>query len=186
MALFTRSKKQEMSLRGTLERRYAVARRDIMIFIGFTLLNLFLLLTKSNKFFLFSAYIPYMLVDLGMFLCGMHPEEVYEAHYEAPYHTIDFPSKGILYLLVLAAAVVLVWYLISWLRTKKAISAGWLIFTLIYLGIDTVAKLLGEAPLSYGDIFDCVFRLWMIGSLISGIIAARDLKDLPEGSTEEI
>ena len=101
MELFKRSEKQEIPTREALERRCAVARRDILILVGFTAVNLLLMLTKTNLYFLFSAYIPHMLVDLGMLMCGMHPEELYEVLYDAPYHSLEFTDKGFFFLMLL-------------------------------------------------------------------------------------
>lgn len=177
MGLF--NKNQPMNQREMLATRYAYARRDILILLLFTVVNILLAVTQSNLYFLFSAYIPYALVDTGLFMCGMYPEEIYEEIYDAPYHTIDFSGKEIiLYILLVVAAFVLLWYFISWKATKKG-SAGWMIFTLVYFGLDTVAMLV-IGGISRDMIFDYVFHGWMIYSLITGILAIRKLRNLPE------
>ena len=164
--------------REVLEARYAGARRDILILLIFTVFNIFLAVIQSNLYFLFSAYIPYALVDVGLLLCGMYPEEVYEVLYDAPYHSLEFMNKGVLLIFLVVAAFLLVWYFISWKATKKG-SAGWMIFTLVYFGLDTVAMLvLGN--ISVDMIFDYVFHGWMIYSLVTGILAIRKLRNLPE------
>ena len=161
-----------------LTARYTNARRNILILIIFTVLNIFLALTGSSVYLLFSAYIPYTLVETGLFVCGMYPEEIYEEIHSAPYHTIEFPSIGILYILVIVAAFVLLWYFISWKATRKA-SFGWMLFTLIYFALDTVVMLLVRG-ISFGDIFDLLFHGWVLYSLTAGILALHKLRNLPE------
>ena len=63
--------------RETYESRYKSARANILFVIGFTVLNIVLLLFQSDSYFLFSACIPYLAVDLGMILCGIYPETFY-------------------------------------------------------------------------------------------------------------
>ena len=177
MALFKRT--GPVTEREILTGKYVNARRNILILIIFTVFNIVLAVTKSNLYFLFSAYIPYALVDTGLFLCGMYPEEIYEEIYDAPYHTIDFSGKEIiLYILLVVAAFVLLWYFISWKATKKG-SAGWMIFALVLVVVDTLAMLL-LGDISSGMIFDYVFHGWMLYSLISGILAFFNLRNLPE------
>ena len=162
-----------------LTARYTNARRNILILIIFTVLNIFLALTGSSVYLLFSAYIPYTLVEVGLLLSGKYPEEYYEALYGEQYHTLDFSGKGvILVLLVIVAAFVLLWYFISWKATRKA-SFGWMLFTLIYFALDTVVMLLIRG-VSFGDIFDLLFHGWVLYSLTAGILALRKLRNLPE------
>ncbi len=183
MALLKRPERKQLSPREALERRYNATRRNILILIVFTLFNMLLILTRSGLYFLFSAHIPYVLVETGMLFCGMLPEDVYKTLYEEPYHTIDFVDKGFFYLMLLAGAFMMVWYLISWMRTKKEISMGWLIFTLIYIAVDTVVMAI--VPGSYATgIFNYVFHGLLSLSLISGIIAAYKLKSMPPEEME--
>ena len=60
-----------LSARQTLEKRYSGARLNILLVAAFTLLNIIFLAAESGTFFLFSAYIPYLLVDMGMLFCGL-------------------------------------------------------------------------------------------------------------------
>ena len=63
-------KNNKTSERYTLENKYNTTRYNLLLVIGFTLINIVLLVTNSDRYFLFSAYIPYTVATLGMILCG--------------------------------------------------------------------------------------------------------------------
>lgn len=165
---------QQLSERQTLEKKFAGARSNILLVLAFTALNVILLVTNSNTYFLFSAYIPFFCADLGMGLCGMYPEEVYGGDISG----MEFMDKSFFAVMMAAAAVVLVLYLLSWIFTKKG-KMGWMIFALVFFIIDTVA-LLALNGISMDWAVDYVFHAWVIFSLASGISAAVKLKKLPE------
>ena len=66
-----------MSPRAALEAKYHASRGNLLLVVVFTLINLVLLLTNSYTYFLFSASLPYVIVDFGMFYCGKYPAELY-------------------------------------------------------------------------------------------------------------
>jgi diguanylate cyclase (GGDEF)-like protein len=41
--------------------------------LGFTIINIILLVTNTNTYFLFSAYIPYLIADFAMYFGGKYP-----------------------------------------------------------------------------------------------------------------
>lgn len=59
-------KNNKTSERYTLENKYNTTRYNLLLVIGFTLINIVLLVTNSDRYFLFSAYIPYTVATLGM------------------------------------------------------------------------------------------------------------------------
>lgn len=61
-------KNNKTSERYTLENKYNTTRYNLLLVIGFTLINIVLLVTNSDRYFLFSAYIPYTVATLGMIL----------------------------------------------------------------------------------------------------------------------
>lgn len=57
-------KNNKTSERYTLENKYNTTRYNLLLVIGFTLINIVLLVTNSDRYFLFSAYIPYTPIPL--------------------------------------------------------------------------------------------------------------------------
>ena len=167
-----------ISQRNVLENKYANARHNILLVVALTVINIVLLVTNSNTYFLFSAYIPYLLVDLGMLLCGMYPTEMYIEDMAG----MEFLSKSFLITTVGIAAVILILYILSWVFSKKP-RVGWLIFALVFFGIDTLAMIFLNGVV-LESVIDYVIHAWVIISLINGIIAYFKLKKLPEESDE--
>ena len=165
---------QQMSERQMLESKFANSRHNLLVVLIFTVINIVLLVTNSNSYFLFSAYIPYMLVDLGMYLCGKYPAE----YYGEEYAFAEFLHGSFLAIMISVAAIILFFYLLSWIFTKKG-SKGWMVFALVFFSLDTAAMLLLNG-ISSDMIIDVVFHGWVVYSLATGISAANKLKKLPE------
>lgn len=170
--LFGNDNTRQLSQAEVLAGRYKTARHNLLLIVVFTLINIFLLVTNSNSYFLFSASIPYYLVDLGMFLCGKYPAEYY-----ADIGGIDPLSNTFFLVTLVIAAVILVLYLLSWIFAKKP-RVGWMIFALVFFVIDTLG-MLWWAGISSDMIFDVVFHGWVIVSLSRGIAAYFKFKKLP-------
>lgn len=158
--------------RQNLEKKYNSARFNLLLVVAFTAVNIILLVTNSNSYFLFSAYVPYMIADLGMYYCGMYPDEFYGKNFTKA----DALSPSIFAVFIVIALIVLALYLVSWLLSKK--KAGWLIFALVFFAVDTVLMfvILG---VSSEHIIDIIFHALVIGSLAMGINANYKLKNLP-------
>lgn len=173
---------QQLSQREILTNKYMGARHNILLVVVFTLINIILLVTNSNSYFLFSAYIPYVAVDLGMALCGKYPEEYYGGALDG----IEFLNDNFFVITLVFAAVCLVLYILSWILCKKP-RIGWMIFALVFFCIDT-AGMLWIAGISVDMIVDIVFHSWVIISLGGAVSAYFKLKKLPaeEDVLEEI
>lgn len=171
--LFGNNNQQRLSQSEVLANRYHNARSNILWVVVFTVINIFLLVTNSNSYFLFSASIPYYIVDLGMFLCGRYPAEYY-----TEIGGIDPLGNTFFAVTLIIAAVILALYLLSWIFSKKP-RVGWMIFVLVFFVIDTLG-MLWWAGISSDMIIDIVFHGWVIVSLSMGISAYFKLKDLPE------
>ena len=179
MGLFNKGQAQpQVSDRQKLINRFASGRGVLLSIVLFTALNIVLLVTNSNTYFLFSAFIPYALVDYGMYFCGKYPAEFYEGDLSE----YQFWGDSVLIVLVVIAVVILVLYLLCWLFSKKP-RVGWLIAGLVFFAMDTVLMLLlgGEA---FMTALDLLFHGWALFSLIFGIISYYKLKKLP--AEEEI
>lgn len=176
MGLFNSNRNQDAQPASQrLQSRYDSARHNLLLIVVFTTINLILLATNSNTYFLFSAFIPYAIVDLAMFLCGKYPAEYYGDITE-----YEFLDTSVLAVMLVIAVVLVVLYLLSWLLSKKG-RVGWLIFALVFFALDTLLMLLGGIEM--GMILDIVFHGWVIISLTGGIIAHFKLKKLPPEET---
>lgn len=174
MGLFNKNQNQQaqpFSQRQQMERRYASARMNLLWVVLFTAINIVLLVSNSYTYFLFSAFIPYAIVDYGMIVCGKYPADFY-----GDLSQYQFFDTTVLVVLIAVAAVICVLYLLCWIFSKKR-RVAWLIIGLVFFALDTVFMLLGG--ISADRILDIVFHGWVIISLIGGIIAHFKLKKLP-------
>ena len=175
MALLNNQKTEtNLTPRQVLENKYRNSSHNILLVLIFSVINIFFLVSNSNTYFLFSAYIPYVIADIGMMLTGSYPEEYYAA---MELTDAVFLGKGFLWVVLAIVAVILVLYLLSWVFAKKN-RVGWMIFALVLFALDT-AFLLLDAGIAVDFIVDYVFHAWVILSLSMGISAGRKLKKLP-------
>lgn len=159
--------------RQILEAKYKGSINNILLIIVFTVINVVLLVTNSDRYFLFSAFVPYYLADLGMYFCGMYPAEYY-------YGIVDpqFYGKWFLAVTIAIGVVILSVYLLCWFFAKKKKLPG-LIISLVLFVIDTLAMLY-IIGISKDMILDLIFHAWVIISLVLGIVNYVKLKKLPE------
>lgn len=160
------------SPRALYEQKYRTSRMNLLLVVAFTAINLILLITNANSYFLFSAFVPYFIAGLGMMICGRFPEEYYEGMEELTF----FDNSVFAVLLIIAFALTLL-YLLAWFMSSKNRS-GWLIFALVFFAIDTIAMIFIDG-ISFEAILDVAFHGWVIYYLVIGINAAKKLKELP-------
>ena len=168
----------QFSQQQVLENSIRSARNNILVVLVFTIINIVLLVSNGNTYFLFSAYVPYMLVDYGMFFGGMYPD----AYYGEYLYDLQFLGKEFFGVMIALAAAALALYFLCWQFAKKK-PKGWITFALVLIGIDTVMLIL-MAGISMELIMDYLFHGWIIVSLITGLSAIKKLKGLSE-ETEE-
>lgn len=160
-----------------LENRYKGSINNLLVIVLFSVVNIVLLVTNADSYFLFSAFIPYFLADYGMYYCGMYPEDYYYDVGE-----IEFLDKSyFVYALVIAAVILLV-YLLCWFMAKKK-KIGWVIAALIFFALDTAAMLFFMG-INMDMFMDILIHIWVFGYLINAIVVYRKMKKAPE--TEEI
>lgn len=159
--------------RHALENRFRSARSNLLWIVAFTVINIVLLVTNSNTYFLFSAYIPYFLVTMGMALCGMFPTE----YYGEDLLWMEFLDRSVFTVFLVIAFVIVALYLISWIFSKNN-KRGWLIFALVFFSLDTLGMFALEG-FAIESIIDVVFHVWVIISLSLGIHACNKLKKMP-------
>lgn len=157
-----------------LEKRINSARSNLLLVVVFTIINIFLLVFKSETYFLFSAFIPYGLVSFGMILCGMFPTSFYEEIFAKS----DFLDPSVFAIFLVIALVIVALYLLSFLLSKNN-KPGWLIFALILFAIDTIV-MFAFTGFSFDSIIDILFHGWVLLSLSLGVNASIKFKKLPE------
>lgn len=156
-----------------LENRYKGSINNLLVIVLFSVVNIVLLVTNANSYFLFSAFIPYFLADYGMYYCGMYPEDYYYDVGE-----MEFLDKSyFVYALVIAAVILLV-YLLCWFMAKKK-KIGWVIAALIFFALDTAAMLFFMG-INMDMFMDILIHIWVFGYLINAIVVYRKMKKAPE------
>lgn len=161
-----------MSERQTLQTKYNKTRSNLLLVVAFTVINVILLVVKAESYFLFSAYIPYAIVEIGMLVCGM---------FSGDYFGVDVSeyqifNRSVFSVFLVIALVIVALYLISWIFSKNKV--GWIIFALVIFSLDTVGMLV-FAGIDIANIVDVIFHGWIIVSLSIGITAHFKLKKLP-------
>lgn len=153
-------------------KKFNSARSNLLIVIVFTFVNMILLMTNANRYFLFSASIPYAITDLGMYLCGKYPAEYYGADYSA----MEFWGTGVFVAFLVIAILILGLYLLCWFMSKKQKSA-WLIVALVMFALDTLAMFVLYG-VSADIVIDIVFHVWAVYYLVIGVMAQSKLKKM--------
>lgn len=174
-----KSNASTLSEREILEQKYNRSVANLLVVILFSVVNIVLLVAKSDTYFLFSAFIPYLLANYGMYFCGMFPEEYY---YDMP--ETEFVDTSFLVITLVIAAVIILMYFLCWLFARKK-KVGWLIFALVLFSIDTVSMLV-LTEFAVESFIDIAFHAWVLFYLISGIVNYSKLKKLPEEELEEL
>ena len=163
----------QMTPRQTYEQKYRASRMNLLIVVIFTLINIVLLVTNADSYFLFSAFIPYFIVSIGMLMCGRFPTDFYTDGLEE----IEFIDDSFFIMTLVIAAAIMLFYLLAWTLSSKN-RVGWLTFALVLFGIDTVVMLL-MGGFEIESLIDILFHGLVIYYLISGIIAHNNIKRLP-------
>jgi hypothetical protein len=153
---------------------------NLLLVLGMTLINIVVCCLGSDRYFLFSASIPYYLVLMGSLWTGRFPDEYY-TEWPASEH---FLGTSFLIVMLVIALIILLVYLCCFLLSKKN-KVGWLLTAAVFFGIDTIGMLMLYG-LSADSIFDIVFHVWVLYYLIVGVVNGYKLKKLPEDEPEPI
>lgn len=143
--------------RDLAQRKFNAARSNLLLMIGFTLLNIFLFFFGSGTMFLFSATIPYFVMSLGVIM--------------------EFTPILIICSVITAAALVL--YFLCWQLSKR--HHGWLIAAMVMFCLDCAFLLWLYLPvLDFSGIFDILIHAWVLYYLIIGVKYGAQLKKMPD------
>lgn len=163
--------------KGSYLQGYNSARNSILLVVIFSALNTLLLITNAGYYFLFSATIPYTLVDSFMYLCGKYPME----YYGEDYFYNDFLPPSYLTFAIIVAVALIALYAIMYLLSKKQ-KVGFLIATLALFAIDT-ASLFYFYGISSHIVIDLIFHACVLFSLSYGVYCHFKLKKLADTET---
>ncbi|MBR2340388.1 MAG: hypothetical protein IKA74_06110 [Clostridia bacterium] len=163
----------------SLNFKYNSARGNLLLVFLFTIINILLFVTESNVYFLFSAFLPYFIVDIAYLLCGKYPVEFYTDELS----DMVFFDDTLYYIAIVIAVVMALVYVLAWLLSGKN-RVGWLIFSLVIFSVDTLLMfILGGFQFDY--IFDIIFHALVILSLSVGIKAHFQRRALEAEINEE-
>lgn len=141
----------------------------VLLLVGiFSVINIVLYALKSDTYFLFTSYLPYILGIIGVdYLTGWD-------------NTVINTGEGIFLLSI--SVVIIILYFVCWYFSRKKI--GFLIGGLVFFVMDTVLMtyFMVMSPEPEWFVRDCIFHLLIIAELAIGIHAAFKLKKLPDDS----
>lgn len=132
--------------------RYKSARISLLIIVILSTVNLFSTVL-AEVYFLFSAYLPQLLITVGYLLFEESGDSIY------------------LWVSGIIGLIVIIPYLLCWIFSKKHV--GWMVGALVFFSLDSLIFLVDLVSLlGQGDftmIFDLVIRVWAIAALIMGV-----------------
>lgn len=141
--------------------KYNNSRQSILLLFIFSVINIFSI-SMLGTYFLFSAYLPQVLISLA---------------YLDPSLTPVMVILSILYILP---------YLLCYIFSKK--KAGWMIAALVLFSVDSLFFLIDlPAYLAAGDlsfIIDLIFRIYVLASLIIGVVNRKQAVSVANGVQE--
>lgn len=139
------------------QKKYSVARGNLLLMIGLTAINVILAAVGSDYMMLFSATVPYFTAVIGTI-----------SEFGLP-----------LVACIVTAFVMLAVYFVCWLLSKKYY--GWMIAALVLFSLDTlVLVLLYLLAMEVSGILDAAIHIWVLYYLIVGVSNGAKLKNLPE------
>ncbi len=147
------------------EQQLKIARSNLLLMVGLTVVNVVLFLLGTETMLLFSATVPYLAVMTGVFT----------------------ENTPFLIATIIFAAIILGLYLLCWAFSKK--HYGWMITALVLFILDTLV--MGGIYLSAGDfsgVLDVLIHAWVLYYLIIGVKSGHTLQKLAseEWATETV
>ena len=127
--------------------KYNNSRLSILLLFIFSVINIFSISTLGT-YFLFSAYLPQVLISLAYLDPSLTP------------------------VMVILSIIYILPYLLCYIFSKK--KAGWMVAALVLFSVDSLVFLIDFfAYLAAGDlsfIIDLIFRIYVLASLIIGVV----------------
>ena len=136
-------------------KRYNNSRHNLILVFFLSLINMFLY-AGTHIYFLFSAYLPLMLIDIA-----------------------GSDSRLIGFMLIFSFSY-LTAYLLCYIFSKRHL--GWMIAALALFAVDSVCLLINvPAHFAEGDfliLLDLLFHFYVFGSLVMGVMDGKTLKPI--------
>ncbi len=162
-----------------LQQKYNRASIWLFLISAFTAINVLSLAFGGSFYFLVSSSVPYIIVGLGMILCGMLPDEEYVGD------LLNFRifDKSVFTIFVIIAVVIIGLYVLSAILARKQ-KVGWVIFALVFFCLDTLLMFL-YFGLTMDILIDTIFHVVLIVVLAGSVHAHFQLKKLPPKEQNE-
>ena len=142
-----------------LLKQVAGGRYSLLLILIFTVVNLVLLLVDANRYFLFSASVPYYFTAFGMEMDSVVSGGI--GTYTITALVISLMILGV--------------YLACWLLSKKHI--GWLTAALVLFCVDTAGLLVFSYLFETSNLLDILLHAWAIYERAYAIRCAGKLKN---------
>lgn len=153
---------QQIYEKEIMEEKYEAARKNLLLMLVLTVINIVLVAFDSTVIMLFSATIPYYAAALALMI----------------------RSQSMLILGLGLAIILLLAYFLCWYFSKK--HYGWMIFALILFIVDTIGLILIYIlSEDISGVLDLIMHIWILYYLVIGVINGYKLKDLPVLNNEE-
>ena len=172
MGLFNNNNKN-LSPLDLAKNNFNAARMDILLVAVLTIVNIVIVLTGSDSYFLFSASVPFYLALYGMLLTGRFPPEFYTGEFAG----MTFIDDAYFYVMLGFAVVIIAFYLLCFFMLLKKPNKVWFIAATIAFAVDTVAMFLFSG-IGMEMIIDIVIHVLVLVYFIKGIKACVDIKKL--------
>lgn len=144
-----------------LGNKYISSRKNILIVMAFTVINIILMVLNANMYFLFSATMPQVFYMFGSYFGEVANSSIF------------------LIIGIVLALVVIGLYALGFILSKK--NFNWMTFLAVFFALD-IAFLAFYIYLSGGMaviadfLLDILFHVFIMISLVSGVINASKLK----------
>ncbi len=145
-----------------LTQKVNTGRHSLLLIIIFTVINLFMIIGDTGRYFLFSASIPYELTFLGALMTYQETGAILGVY---------------TYTALVISAAILALYLLCWLLSKKR--AAWYVVALVLFALDTLFMVYINLEYIGEYIMDIVFHVWVLWELWQAISAGKKLKNMP-------
>lgn len=152
------------------ERNYNSAYNNILIVVCFSFINILMMIFGADSYFLFSAYVPYTLVTVGMYNTGSLPADYYDQTVQ-----YEFWDKSFLIEMIVAAVVILALYMVCYFLARKKKGVGGLVTATVLFSFDTVLMLTLNG-IQAEMFLDIIFHIVIVASFIYGIISFKKMK----------
>ncbi len=184
-------KAERIELLSKLTRRATSARMDLILIVALTVLNIVMIFAGTDRYFLFSASLPYYLTFFAMLYTGNMSEGIID--YAANGWTeADFLPGGFLWAAIIFSLIVVGLYTVCFFasKSKKKLPdgtaeehffGGWIITATVLFAIDTLVYIAAMVLLFGFEaslLWDLAIHIYVFVTLIMGAVAAIKLEKL--------